>query len=80
MPKPEFYPISAKTTKNNFAQGVAYEPEALTVPALGGLVYLMSNLCGNTCQNWCGSIIQTTVSILITVLDQFLLGYFGRQG
>ena len=29
-------------TKNNFAQGVACEPEALMVAALGGLVYFMS--------------------------------------
>ena len=29
-------------TKNNFAQGVACEPEALIVAALGGLVYFMS--------------------------------------
>ena len=31
-------------TKNNFAQGVACEPEALIVAALGGLVYFM-NIC-----------------------------------
>ena len=41
-PKPDFYPISAKTTKNNFAQGVVYELEALIVAALGGLVYFMT--------------------------------------
>ena len=31
-----------KSTKNNFARGVAYDPNALMVPALGGLVYFMS--------------------------------------
>ena len=29
-----------KSTKNNFAQGVPCEPEALLMVALGGLVYL----------------------------------------
>ena len=31
-----------KSSKNNFGRGSTYEPEALMVPALGGLVYFMS--------------------------------------
>ena len=31
-----------KSSKNNFGWGLTYEPGALMVPALGGLVYFMS--------------------------------------
>ena len=41
--KPMFTLIfQLQSTKNNLAQGVAYEPEALIVGTLGGLVYSMS--------------------------------------
>ena len=39
---PIFTLFWVKSTKNNFERGVACEPEALMVAALGGLVYFMS--------------------------------------
>ena len=41
--KPIFPLCYLKFIKNNLAQGVPCEPEALIVPALGGLVYFMGN-------------------------------------
>ena len=68
-PKPDSYPILAKINQKLFCTRFTMWTKGPINGGFGWVSRCYEYSCGWSCQNWCGSIFQPTVTILITALD-----------